>query len=218
MNRIMLAGATGLVGRQVVQCLSARAGVELHAVLRRNASDLAPSVIQHVAATDDWAGLIADLSIDVAISCLGTTIRTAGSQAAFRAVDYDLAVAFADAAKQAGARQMIVVSSVGASAKSSNFYLKIKGHTEDALGAMGFDRLDIIRPGLLTGGSRADSRPGEAIGIMLSPLTDMLMIGPMARYRSTASAKVAQAIAALALGGGHGQHIHENDSIRALTG
>lgn len=218
MKRIILAGATGLVGRQVAQQLSNESDVELHVILRREDADLPPAVIQHVGSAGDWPSLIDALDADVAISCLGTTIRTAGSQDAFRAVDHDLVVAFAEAAKKAGASHMISVSSVGASAKASNFYLKTKGQTEDGLRALGFDRLDIIRPGLLTGGSRSDSRPGEAIGIMLAPLTDLLMLGPMARYRSTPSAKVAQAIAALALGGGQGRHIHENDAIRALAG
>jgi uncharacterized protein YbjT (DUF2867 family) len=218
MKRIIVAGATGLVGRQVAQQLSNESDVELHAILRREDADLPPAVTQHVGATSDWPSLIDTLDADVAISCLGTTIRTAGSQDAFRAVDYDLVLAFAKAANKAGANHMIAVSSVGASAKASNFYLKTKGQTEDGLLALGFDRLDIIRPGLLTGGSRPDSRPGEAIGIMLAPLTDLLMLGRMARYRSTPSAKVAQAIAALALGGGQGQHIHENDAIRALAG
>lgn len=218
MKRIILAGASGLVGRQVAQQLSNESDVELHAILRREDADFPSAVTQHVGAASDWPSLIDTLDAEVAISCLGTTIRTAGSRDAFRAVDHDLALAFAKAATKAGANHMIAVSSVGASAKAGNFYLKTKGQTEDKLRALGFGRLDIIRPGLLTGGSRPDSRPGEAIGIMLAPFTDLLMLGPMTRYRSTPSAKVAQAIAALALGGGQGQHIHENDAIRALAG
>lgn len=218
MKQIILAGATGLVGRQVAQLLANKSDVELHAVLRRNDADLPPSVIQHVGAANEWPSMVNALEVDIAISCLGTTIRTAGSQAAFRAVDHDLVLAFAEAAKKAGASDMVTVSSVGASAAASNFYLKTKGQTEDGLRALGFERLDLIRPGLLTGGSRPDSRPGEAIGIMLAPFTDLLMLGPMARYRSTPSAKVAQAIVTLALGGGQGQHIHENDAIRTLAG
>jgi uncharacterized protein YbjT (DUF2867 family) len=218
MKRIVLVGGTGLVGRQVAEELGVLDTVKVHALLRRKADDLLPAVKQHVAPTEEWSGFIADLRPDVAISCLGTTIRTAGSQAAFRAVDHDLIIAFATAARAAGAQQMISVSSVGAAAKSGNFYLKTKGETETALRAMNFARVDLIRPGLLTGGTRPDSRPGEAIGIMLSPITDLLMFGPLARYRSTPSAKVAQAIVTLALCGGQGQFIHENDAIRALAG
>jgi uncharacterized protein YbjT (DUF2867 family) len=218
MKRIVLAGATGLVGKQVAEELAGAGTAEVYAVLRRSTDTLPPAVKQHVAPIEEWPAIIAELRPDTAISCLGTTIRTAGSQAAFRAVDFDLVVAVAGAARQAGAQHMITVSSVGASAKSSNFYLKTKGETEDALRALDFERVDCLRPGLLTGGSRLDSRPGEAIGIMLSPLTDLLMLGPLAKYRSTPSAKVAQAIVTLALGGGHGRFVHENDAIRALSG
>jgi uncharacterized protein YbjT (DUF2867 family) len=218
MKRIVLAGATGLVGKQVAEELASADTAEVHAILRRPTDVLPPAVKPHVASAEQWPEIIAQLRPDTAISCLGTTIRTAGSQAAFRAVDYDLVVGVAQAARRAGAQQMITVSSVGASANSSNFYLKTKGESEDALRALDFERVDCLRPGLLTGGSRPDSRPGEAIGIMLSPITDLLMLGPLAKYRSTPSAKVAQAIVTLALGGGHGRFIHENDAIRALAG
>jgi uncharacterized protein YbjT (DUF2867 family) len=217
-KRIVIAGATGLIGKQVVDELMALDGVELHTLQRSAANSVYGSVTQHVCATDQWPMTIKELKPAVAVNCLGTTIKIAGSQTAFRAVDYELVVAFAKAARESGAQHLISVSSVGASAKSSNFYLKTKGEAEDALRAMDFDRVDILRPGLLTGGTRPDSRPGEAIGIMLSPLTDLLMLGPLSRYRSTPSAKVAQAIVTLAIGGGHGKHIHENDSIRALAG
>jgi uncharacterized protein YbjT (DUF2867 family) len=216
--KIVIAGGTGLVGGQVIDRLARLIDVEVHLLLRKALEKQQPSIVQHVLAPEQWPLAVQQMLPDVAISCLGTTIRTAGSQDAFRAVDHDLILSFAGAAKKASARHMIVVSSVGARAKSSNFYLKTKGETEDALRALGFERLDILRPGLLTGGQRPDSRPGEAIGILLSPLTDLLMLGPLARYRSTPSAKVAQAIATLALGCGRGQHIHENDAICALAG
>jgi uncharacterized protein YbjT (DUF2867 family) len=218
MKHIIVAGATGLVGRQVAEELAGLPKIKLHALLRRADDALPPSVDQHIAAGDQWPTIISGLKPEVAICCLGTTIKTAGSQSAFRAVDYDLVMAFAKAARMAGAQQMISVSSVGASANSNNFYLKTKGETEDSLRAMDFERVDILRPGLLTGGNRLESRPGESIGIMLSPFTDLLMFGPLAKFRSTPSAKVAQAIVTLALGGGHGKHIHENDAIRALAG
>jgi uncharacterized protein YbjT (DUF2867 family) len=218
MKQMVIAGATGLIGRQVTEELAGLAGIALHALLRRKAEDLPANVHQCVAPAEDWPAVMSTLRPEVAICCLGTTIKVAGSQAAFRAVDHDLVLAFAKAARLAGAQHMIAVSSVGASAQSSNFYLKTKGETEDGLRALVFDRVDILRPGLLTGGNRTDSRPGEAIGIMLSPLTDLLMLGPLAKYRSTPSAKVAQAIVTLALAGGHGTYSHENDAIRALAG
>jgi len=217
MTRIVIAGASGLIGQQAADLLAAT-GAEVHALLRKPHEEGLSGIIQHVGQGDEWPEMISSLSPDVAISCLGTTMRIAGSQAAFRAVDHDLVLAFATAARAAGAKQMIAVSSVGASKKSGSFYLRTKGEVEEALSHLGFERLDIIRPGLLTGGERSDSRPGESLGIMFAPLTDMLMLGGFSRYRSTSSAKVAKAIAKLSECRGQGRFIHENDSINALAG
>jgi hypothetical protein len=89
---------------------------------------------------------------------------------------------------------------------------------EQGLRNIGFQRLDIMRPSLLTGGKRDAHRPGESLGILLSPFADRLMIGPMRKYASTPSHILAQAIAALADTPHEGVFIHENDSIRALAG
>lgn len=217
MTRILIAGASGLIGRQALEMLTAD-GNEVHALLRRQSDDVPQTVRQHVGSGADWPAMIADMSPDVAISCLGTTMRIAGSPEAFRAVDHDLVLLFAAAARKAGARHMINVSSVGAMPASSSFYLRTKADAEQGLKALKFERLDIIRPGLLTGGNRPDNRTGESIAIMLAPFTDLLMFGPLSKYRSTPSAKVARAIAALAAFGGQSVFIHENDEINALAG
>jgi uncharacterized protein YbjT (DUF2867 family) len=217
MTRILIAGASGLIGRQALQMLAAD-GHEIHALLRRQLGEVPHTVRQHVGSGAGWPAMIAELSPDVSISCLGTTMRVAGSREAFRAVDHDLALSFAAAARKAGARHMIAVSSVGAMPASSSFYLRTKADVEQGLRSLKFERLDIIRPGLLTGGSRPDSRTGESIGIMLAPFTDLLMFGPLSKYRSTPSAKVARAIEALAACGGQGVFIHENDEINTLAG
>jgi uncharacterized protein YbjT (DUF2867 family) len=215
-QRIVIAGGSGLVGKQVVDELAGLDSADVHMLLRSGLQVL--GINEHVATPDDWPAIVRELKPDVAICCLGTTMKVAGSQAAFRAVDHDLVIAFAKAARSAGAQQLIAISSVGASSQSSNFYLKTKGQVEDALKTMDFVRLDIIRPGLLTGGTRKETRTGESIATVFSPLTDLLMIGPLSKYRTSASVKVAQAIVTLALGGGHGRFIHENEAIRALAG
>lgn len=217
MTRVVIAGGSGLIGQQAAQFL-AGGGNHVHALLRRKSDELPPDIRQHVGQSDNWPAIMAGMNPEVAICCLGTTMRIAGSRDAFRAVDYDLVLAFAKAARDCGARHMISVSSVGAMPASSSFYLRTKADAEDGLRILKFDRLDIIRPGLLTGGTRSDSRPGESLGIMVAPFTDLLMHGPLGRYRSTPSEKAARAIAALVAGGGQGYFIHENDSINALVG
>lgn len=210
----LIVGATGLIGRAVIECFGSN---PVAVLARREVDGLAVQHKQLVAPPDRWADIIAAEKPAVLISCLGTTIRQAGSQAAFRAVDHDLVLAAARGAKAGGTPHMVLVSSVGAAAKSGNFYLRTKGETEDDLRALGFDRLDLIRPGLLRGDRPGPQRLGEGIATIAAPLTDALLQGSFRRYRSISSDSVAAAIVALARQGGSGVHIHENDAICALA-
>lgn len=210
----LIVGATGMVGRSVAEQATAQ---PLTILARRDTGDFPPQHRLQRAAPDRWPGIIAAERPAILISCLGTTIRQAGSEAAFRAVDHDLVLAVAAAAKDAGTSHMITVSSVGAAAKSRNFYLRTKGEVEEALRALAFDRLDILRPGLLTGDRRGPPRLGEGIAMFAAPLTDALMHGSLRRYRSIPGATVAAAIVRLAGTGGPGIYVHENDAIRALA-
>jgi uncharacterized protein YbjT (DUF2867 family) len=99
----------------------------------------------------------------VALCALGTTIKKAGSEAAFRAVDLDAVVAFARWAKDGGAEVLGLVSSVGADVSASSFYLRVKGQAEEAIAAIGFRSFVALRPGLLLG-DRSESRPGDSVG------------------------------------------------------
>ena len=210
----LIVGATGLIGRAVIERFGSR---PVTVLARREVEGLAAQHKQLVAPSERWPDMIAAEKPAVLISCLGTTIRQAGSQAAFRAIDHDLVLAAARGAMAGGTAHMIAVSSVGAAAKSGNFYLRTKGETEDDLRALGFDRLDLIRPGLLRGDRPGPQRLGEGIATIAAPLTDALLHGSFRRYRSISGATVASAIVALAERGGSGVHIHENDAIRALA-
>jgi len=210
----LIVGATGLVGRAVIEHFGSN---PVTVLARREIEGLAGQHKQLVAPSDRWGDIIAAEKPAVLISCLGTTIRQAGSQAAFRAVDHDLVLAAARGGRAGGTPHMISVSSVGAAAKSSNFYLRTKGQTEDDLRALGFDRLDLIRPGLLRGDRPGPQRLGEGLATIAAPLTDALLHGSFRRYRSISRDTVAAAIARLAGQGGLGVHIHENDAIRALA-
>ncbi|WP_033073723.1 NAD-dependent dehydratase [Sphingopyxis sp. MWB1] len=212
-HSILLIGATGLVGRAVIAAVDR----PLDILARRPLAGPGGADRPHVAPSADWPRIIAELAPDTLISCLGTTLRQAGSRAAFRAVDHDLLLASARAAYAAGARHMIAVSSVGASARSRNFYLRTKGEVEAALGAIGFDRLDILRPGLLTGARGGPRRWGEGLAMHAAPLTDALLRGRLRRYRSIPAERVARAIAALSRCTAPGVHVHENDAMRALA-
>jgi uncharacterized protein YbjT (DUF2867 family) len=164
----------------------------------------------------DFAALPPLPAADVAICALGTTIRAAGSKAAFRAVDHDSVLAFARAAQAAGVTRFIVVTAVGADAGSGVFYTRVKGEVEVALAAMGFARLDIIQPGLIIG-PRAERRPVEAVLQVVTPLLDPLLVGGLARYGSVPAEVIAGAIAKLAERVVPGRFVHQNRALRALA-
>ncbi len=144
-------------------------------------------------------------------------MKKAGSKAEFAAVDRDLVGAVAAAAKAAGAKQFISISSTMADSSASSFYLKTKGEAEDLLRAQKFDRLDIIRPGLLRGERTNENRLGESLAIAASPLMDLLLHGKFRRYRSILASDVAAAIEVLMANSAPGAYVHENDAVWQLV-
>ena len=201
MANCAIAGASGLVGSHLLTLLL-REFDQVAAMTRRPLGVSAPN-LREIAFGDPLP------SIDAAFCCLGTTIKKAGSQEAFRKIDFDAVVAFAKASRAAGARSFAIVSSVGASPASSNFYLRVKGETEAAVAALGFERLAILRPSLLVG-NRAESRPGEKIGIAFASAAGFLLVGPLRKYRAVSAERVA---AAMLKSGWAGGRILEYDEI-----
>jgi uncharacterized protein YbjT (DUF2867 family) len=225
-RRVLLAGASGLVGSEVRRQLLARPdGPAVVSLLRRPGRPHPPRDLEWIADLSDPsndAALARELralagDVDACICCLGTTIAKAGSREAFLAVDRDLVIRVAGIARELGARHMVLVSSVGASAQSNNFYLRVKGETERALADLGFGRVDLLRPGLLLG-ERSERRPAEQWGQRLAPLTNALMRGPLRRYRAIAAADVAAAAVAVLSQDEGGRHVHENTGLLALAG
>lgn len=208
---IVMIGATGLVGSSLWPRLEARHPL---LVLGRRASGAAN---EKLGALSEWPDLLAGERIDTAISTLGSTRKAAGSWAAFEAVDRHGVLAFAAAARNAGARHFLLVSSSGADAASRNAYLRLKGEVEAAVAALGFERVDIVRPGLLTG-KRAERRLAEGIGQAFAPLLNRVLRGPLDRYAAIPAADVARALAALVEQEGPGHFIHDNRAIRRLAG
>lgn len=216
--RICLVGASGLVGSALINACVGRADVRLVAVARRELA-LPPGARMEVLLADpaNWGDAIAAARPDTVVCALGTTWKLAGEdETAFRAVDHDLVLACARWGLEAGARQFIAVSSVGAAIHAKQFYLRVKGEVEAALGKAGYPRLDLVRPGLLRG-KRADPRPAERLGQVLAPLADLLLRGGMARYRSVRADWLAEVILALAHEKARGRFVHEHDAMeRAL--
>lgn len=211
--RIAMIGATGLIG----QALAPRLAVDHDLLLIGRRPAGVAGAEERIAPMDEWSAVLAGEAIDVAISTLGTTIRQAGNWEAFRAVDATAVLRFARAARAAGARQMLSVSSVGANAGARNNYLAMKGAAEDGLAALGFERLDIIRPGLLRGDRGDDRRLGERIGSAISPVANLLLRGRLDRFAAIDGERVAAGIAALVGAKGNGRRVHFNREIIALV-
>lgn len=224
-RRVLLAGATGLVGTHLLQRLLAQpAAPWVVAPVRR---PLAVESRRLSTVVGDFGDASQDAALterlrtvtphfDAYACALGTTIRRAGSREAFIAVDRELVLRLAKIARELGARQAILVSSVGASAQSGNFYLRVKGETERALCDLGFERVDLLRPGLLLG-DRSESRTGEGIARRLAPLTNPLMFGPLQRFRAIPAEQVAAAAIGLLGRPEPGRFVHEYAGLQALA-
>ena len=203
-DSVLVAGATGLVGRSLLLHLLEHHACEHVLVLARHA---APDALvgrrkltwQQV----DFARL-AELPLpplDAAFIALGTTIKAAGSEAAFRAVDFDHVVAVAQAARKAGASRLAVVSALGADASSRVFYNRVKGETEAALTGLGFESLVMAQPSLLVGDRRALGQPTRRGEMLATRLLGPVMGLVPRRVRPIAAADVAAAMVAAILAG-----------------
>jgi len=221
-RRALLAGASGLVGRRVLARLLADPGCsEVHALVRQPLPDEAQpppgaAVPLHLY-TVDFATLARrpDFpAVDDVYLCLGTTIRAAGSQEAFRRVDFDAVLAVARLARRHGATRLGLVSALGADPASRMFYNRVKGETEAALARLDYPSLVVLRPSLLDG-DRTESRPAERLALVLArPLRSLLP----ARVRPVPAEAVARCLVDAVRRGEPGLRIVESDRIQAFAG
>ncbi len=194
---IVVAGATGEVGRRLVEKLIAHnPNTPIHVLVRAKSSLFSDAVEQHIVDLDNLSDFKLNETLEMAYSCLGTTIKTAGSKDAFKHVDHNLTVKFAQWAHDNGCQNFACISAIGANAKSSNFYLSVKGQTEHDLTQMGFKLLWLIRPSLLLG-DRDEFRLGEYLGSLLSLFISPFLRGPLSKYKPIHMIRVAHTMAEL---------------------
>ena len=206
-QRILLAGATGLTGEHLLDRLLNEPTVARVLAPSRRPLAAHPHLENPIG---ELAALLPHLSgnVDIAFCCLGTTIKQAGSEAAFRAVDHDLVLAFAARARALGARHLLVISALGADAHSPVLYNRVKGELEAALQAQDWPQLTIVRPSLLLG-ARREFRLGERL---LAPLARWIP----GKYRGIKACTLAHALWRLALEEQDGTRIIESDQLRRL--
>ncbi|MDF1834722.1 MAG: NAD(P)H-binding protein [Alteraurantiacibacter sp. bin_em_oilr2.035] len=217
-RQVMLVGATGLIGRHIIARTPDLPELNLQGLSRREINFTPGTRMELVLSdTSGWADAITSLQPETVLCALGTTHSKAGSDEAFRAVDYELVMEVARAAKQGGTRHFVLVSSVGANLMSRSFYLRTKGEVERDVRSLKFTRLDILRPGLLRGFREGETRPVEGLGRLLAPATDIFLRGDRAKYRSIRAGVLATAALQAAYEKAGGQFVHEHDSIMRLA-
>lgn len=212
--RAQVTGCTGLIGGELLKILAAEQ-VETIALARR--AFAAPVGVRVVQTDFTQLKPASNLTCTHAFSALGTTIKKAGSQDAFRQVDFDAVLASAKLAKESGASVFVVVSALGADSKSGIFYNRVKGQMEEALRGMGFTSVYVMRPSLLLG-EREESRFGEQVGMLAGAVLGPLMQGPLRKYRPIQGKDVARAMFLCAKKAEPGFHILESDEIVAAAG
>ncbi|HEY6968551.1 MAG TPA: oxidoreductase [Candidatus Angelobacter sp.] len=216
MKNALVVGSSGLVGRFCLQALLGDPAYNsVVSIARRELQVHDPKLVQKVMPFESLASLQLP-PIDDVFCALGTTIRKAGSQAAFRRVDYEYPLTVADRALRFGAKQFMLVSSVGADSKSKNFYLRTKGELEQALRRLPFRTAHIFRPSFLMG-PREESRFGESVAIPLAKIFQFLLVGGLRRYRAIAAQTVGRAMVAAAKADREGAFIWEFDEITRLA-
>jgi len=216
-NAAVVAGATGMIGRYLVNILLEDAFYDVIVTLTRRPLEIeSPKVEQRLVDFDHLNA--ADLAGATHLfCCLGTTMNTAGSREAFRRVDYEYCERFARLGREAGATRLMLVSSGGADPKALSFYLKTKGQTEEAVSGLGFEALHIFRPSVLMG-RRDEERAVERFLAGAFRGFEFLMKGPLSKFRPMPAGVLSAAMAAAGERGEAGTHVHYYQDIVRLAG
>ncbi len=212
----LIAGATGLVGSELLQLLLNNSYYDKIILLLRKPVEITDKkVVQVVLDFDDLKKHTDSLKTDDVFCTLGTTIKKAGSQDAFRKVDYTYPLELARISKAHGANKFLIVTALGANANSLVFYNRVKGEIEDSLQQLNLPHLYIFRPSLLVG-KRNEKRPGERLGVFASKIINPLLHGAFMRYRSIEAEAVAYAMMQIAQHASKKSEIIESDMIQKI--
>jgi len=200
-TNVVIAGASGVVGRRALHHLLVSDDIGgVVALGRRTLPTQHDKLVSRVVDLRNKTATAAEIAdgTAVAICCLGTTLKTAGSKEAFRAVDHDAVVTFAEAAREKGAQRFVLVSAVGANPRARNFYLRTKGETEEALARLDFAQLTVLRPSFIDDeGAREEYRPLERVTLPIARAV-FALIGTSHRYAPVSADIIGKAVVRLA--------------------
>ena len=212
----VVAGATGLVGSHLLQLLLADSTWSHIVTIGRRPLCAHAKLEQRIVDFDQLDTQDNLPNAQDVFCCLGTTIKQAGSQEAFRRVDFDYVLAIARAGLRGGAGQFLLVSAIGADPNSRVFYSRVKGETEAAVRQLPYRAIQIFRPSLLLG-ERSEFRLGERIAMLAAPLIALALVGRLRRYRPIPAAMVAAAMISVAKEAPRGPNVFEYDGMEAAT-
>ncbi|MFN8357313.1 MAG: NAD-dependent epimerase/dehydratase family protein [Spirosomataceae bacterium] len=209
----LVVGANGLVGSQLLfQLLNDSRYQQVITLVRRSMHLKHPKLDERLVDFDALSKT--DWQADDIYCCLGTTIRTAGSQEAFRKVDFTYPLEVAKLGLERGTKQFLIVTALGSDAVSSIFYSRVKGEIENAIKGLPYETIHIFRPSMLLG-DRKETRIGESIAKVVTKVIGPLMLGPLKKYKGIYDAQVAAAMRAMAEQSQKGVFIHESDEMQA---
>ncbi|MBX2965487.1 MAG: NAD(P)H-binding protein [Cyclobacteriaceae bacterium] len=213
MKVALLAGSTGLIGKQLLQLLLDDPHYAVVKAISRKPLEIQHAKLQNIVADFNTLTIHHDqLTADDVFCCLGTTIKQAGSQEAFRKVDYEYPLELAKLTKNKGATQYLIVTALGADAKSGIFYNRVKGETEKAIEEVDFRAYHIFRPSLLLG-ERTEKRAGEGAATVVYKALGFLI--PL-KYKAIDSANVAKAMLHFAKQDLSGRFVHESKELQGF--
>jgi uncharacterized protein YbjT (DUF2867 family) len=213
----LLVGSSGLVGGHCLKFLLAEPSyTNVVALVRTPLSVSHPKLVQHLVDFSELETFGQLMYADDVYCCLGTTIKKAGTQDAFRKVDFDYPVKLAALTQHCGAKQFLVVTSLGADSHSRIFYNRVKGELEEAIRKISFTTIHIFRPSLLLG-ERTDYRTGEKAGAFIISGLKYALAGPLRKYRAIQARDVAKAMVRVTQTELEGVHIYESGHIQAIA-
>ncbi len=213
----LLVGATGLVGSHCLRLLLADDDWSLVTVLaRRRIPASHPKLFSRLVDFDRLSHISGFPRVTDVFCALGTTMSRAGSRNEFHKVDFGYVVETARLAALSGAKQLVLVSALGADRSSSLFYSRVKGEAEEAVRKLPFATVHIFRPSFLAGG-RGESRPLERLAVATVSGLSFALVGPLRRYRPVDAAVIARAMIEAARRSEPGVHVHESDRIAAVA-
>ena len=216
MKTALLIGSTGLIGRHLLELLLESDNYDnVITFVRKESGIKHPKLRQHIVDFDQPKSYQDLIKGNDFYCTIGTTINTAGSEKAFRKVDYEYPKQFASFALKNGIKQFLLISSLNANENSGNFYLKTKGKIQSFLKNADFESVSIVQPSLLLG-DRKEFRFGERAGAVLMKVFSFLLIGSLKKYKPIHGDTVAKALFTLAQQEKKGFAIYESDALQQL--